>query len=214
MTAKPRPKQEPPGPQPIGRIALKIAHAAAPAATNPTIKLTTWPEGQSSIPGVQLIRCPPKGLRGAIVISHMPITVPTHWWGGRTTPCVSSDDKPCPACEKQTRVDFKSYMFIVPADVGRPLLLELPPPATIAFRAWFKINRTLRGCRFSLARRGNRPKGQVLAETLDKTAVLTPLPDAPSLMETLCRIWRVTDRVGGQLRDNSGAELDGHQREG
>lgn len=214
MSTERQPKRQPSGPQPIKHVALKIAQSAAPEATNPTIALTTWPEGAPTVPGIQLIRCPPKGLRSAFVISHQPVTVPTHWWGGRTTPCVKSDDKPCPACEKQTRIDFKTYMFICLDPPGRPLLLELPPPATRTFREWFKTHRTLRGCRFALARRGGRPKGQVISDTLDTTAALCPLPTAPSLMETLCRIWKVTDRVGGTLRDNSGAELDGHQREG
>jgi len=155
----------------------------------PEIVTTMWPATEKSAHIYEIIRTPRTGLSRAYVISHAPVTVTTHWWGGRTQPCTEGA---CPACQKAVRRDQHSYLFIAPDPPTRAYLLELTPGPTLALRAVFRKRRTLRGIQIKLTRRAGRPNGAVILDVLDDEPTIVPIPAAPSILDALKRLWKLT----------------------
>lgn len=157
------------------------------ASKPPTIFCNTPDEGDRGMK-YAIVRTPPKGLKGAIVTSHDPLGMYTHWHGGRTSPHVGT---PCELCDANVSKRWYGYLMIYSIKQARQFLFEYTgSPAESVVEYWVQ-HRTLRGARLIAERQGARANGRLSLFLHAPAPGAEPLPIAPNRVLLLSQMWQV-----------------------
>lgn len=142
------------------------------------------PRGNS----LQLLRTPAGGALTAIVTSEDLIGCPTHFWGGRTTPC---EHEGCKACAEGLPWRWHSWLSAWNASNHHHFIFESTARVTKIFTSYRDHHHTLRGCKFRARRRTNAPNSRVHLECQPADLDGLRIPDAPDLIKCLSIIWNI-----------------------
>jgi len=133
-----------------------------------------------------LLRVPPKGLSGLVILSHDIVGCDTHYWRGRTRPCEAPN---CDACQANQRPRWRGYLAVMSQRTEKIGVIELTPAAVAPVDRAFRQARTLRGCQIALARKNEKPNGQLFAQISVPNETKEHLPKAPNLKTYLAKLW-------------------------
>lgn len=144
----------------------------------------TAAKGQS----MPLLRTPANGQLQGIVTCENLLGCPTHFWGGRTYPCLGDD---CPACQQASPWRWHGYLSAKSPQTSQHFLFETTAGGAEAFVEYRHVRGTLRGCHFQARRHNGASNGQVIV--LTKPCDIDPryIPPAPNLLQLLCRLWNL-----------------------
>lgn len=135
-----------------------------------------------------LVRVKQMGSVKAVVTSDRSLSIPTHFWSGRTMPHADED---CPACQEGMAYRWHTYVACYALKRKLHVIFESTSTAAKPFDLYIRAYGTLRGCEFSAHRLGTRVNSRVLIETKPANLEIDSIPNAPALMKCLCRIWNV-----------------------
>lgn len=147
-----------------------------------------------------LVRVKQQSSVKAVVTSDRSLSIPTHYWGGRTMP---HPDHDCPACQEGMAYRWHTYVACFSLKRKLHVIFESTSTAAKPFDLYFRAYGTLRGCEFTAHRLGTRVNSRVLIETKPANLELESIPNEPALMKCLCRIWNVPFADAEIARPNS-----------
>ena len=152
------------------------------------VKWSDHPPEQNRGQSMPLIRTPQNGTMQGVVSSHTLIGCQTHFWGGRTYPCLGDN---CPACNQASPWRWHGYLSAKSPQTSLHFLFETTAGGAEAFTEYRRLHGTLRGCHFLARRHNGSANGQVLIQT--KISDIDPrfIPPAPNLIELLSRLWNL-----------------------
>ena len=135
-----------------------------------------------------LMRVPANGSFSAIITSPDLIGCQTHWFGGRTVPC---DSTQCKACEEGVPWRWHAYVSALLGGSRQHVLLEFTAQAAETLVNYRTAHETLRGCYIKAKRHRNRHNGRVLLHCEPHSLEGIALPDAANLPNVLSIIWNL-----------------------
>lgn len=133
-----------------------------------------------------------------VVLSSDIFGIRTHFFRGRTGPCLLSD---CEACEHKQLSRWKGYLLAVDASDQQQCIFEFTPPAALKLDEAKKKYGTLRGLQVYVSRASKKPNAKVNV-TVRGISVLGP-QECPDYW-----VWPVLAHIWGL---NSKESLDVHQ---
>ncbi len=140
--------------------------------------------------GMRLLRTPAKGaLRGMITCESLQGT-PTHYFGGRTVPCLQKD---CKACGNGVGWLWHGYLSMILPKTHEHVLLELTAQACEQVNAYHKQHSLLRGAFVTATRAGKLANGRVILELNPGDQTGIQLPDPPDVRKHMMHIWGIQD---------------------
>lgn len=144
---------------------------------------------QRAIPRYEILRTPPKKRTVFLILSERELTMPTHYWRGRTTPCL--EPEPCDMCEASSEIRWKVYLAVSLPITGQIACYECTDHGGESIIAARKESGSLRGKKLTCWRSGNKensPVNCIVAKVLDPTIHVPPCFD---VKEYLYRMWYV-----------------------
>jgi hypothetical protein len=156
-----------------------------------------------------IIRADPKHPRTFVSVSPEVFGIRTHYWSGRTQPCLRSG---CPACKSDQLPRWHGYLAAIAAPDRRRVLVEFPAQAAAAFQAAHSTYGSLRLLRFVLDRTKNKANAKVRIAVNGLVPAGPEWPDAPDIWEVLCRIWQLKARVSAKFEEFSQYAFNGSDR--
>ncbi len=138
----------------------------------------------------EITRAPTKGRLTVVLLSLDLIGAPTHYVGGRTTPCRPTD---CIGCEAGMSPQMKYYIACHEQQTNGHLILEVTGPQADWFEPLHKQYRTLRGCAIRLFRPSMTPNGRVKFEFVRKLEDSPAMPKNPDVQAIMLRTWQVRE---------------------
>jgi len=161
-----------------------------------------WTSAPSEVHAAQrfaLVRVPPKGLSGAIVLSEEVLGTEIHFWGGRSMPCSRAD---CKACLEGISARWYGWLWILAEKGGMISIVEITAAAAEQTRAYVEQQGSLRGARFAAQRLPAKPNGRMTLFLRPSHYDAAKLPTPGSLITALERMWNATShRQGGERTD-------------
>ena len=136
-----------------------------------------------------LLRCPAKGLRGAVILSHDITGCYTHYWCQRTIPCKKKD---CPACDLGYSPRWHGWLFVQNEATGSKLIFEFTAGPAKVIDKYFCEHRTLRGGILAAYMVPVRANGRLVVEITKGKVISDSLPKAIKLLPILMRMWNTT----------------------
>lgn len=137
---------------------------------------------------IEVLRTPAQGLSNVTCLSNDCLGDHTHFWRGRTKPC---QRKHCEACREGIGKRWRGYVFVEVRRTGKIYALELTPACMGEVDRWVTAHGTLRGAKFSLARRDEKPNGKLRLAISPADPLARDLPTAPSMRKFLARLWQL-----------------------
>lgn len=135
-----------------------------------------------------LLRVPAQGMTNLTILSGRVVGCYTHWWHGRTAPCLAPK---CEACDNNKRRDWKGYLCCQRASTKEIIMVEVTPGAMRVLHDKYRQLRTLRGCTLHLTRKGETKLGKMHAQVIAPRGSTDGLPKAISQTKFLERMWRL-----------------------
>ena len=140
--------------------------------------------------GMRLLRTPAQGaLRGMITCETLQGT-PTHYFGGRTVPCLQKD---CKACANDIGWLWHGYLSMILPTTHEHVLLELTAQACEVVNNYHEQHSVLRGTLVTATRAGKLANGRVLLQLNPGNLSDIQLPDAPDIRKHMMHIWGIQD---------------------
>ena len=136
----------------------------------------------------RLRRCPTKGQLSVVILSHDLIGRHTHYYAGRTRPCLGLQ---CEPCGKNQAPAWHGYVACIDLKTNERLVVEVTSGVASKIGEQFDIYRTLRGVRMLLERTSPRANGRISARFAPPAAGTGTLPEAPDLRPIMERLWEV-----------------------
>lgn len=138
-------------------------------------------------------RAPEKGDLRICVVSKKWLGMRTHWWKGRTTPCLKYG---CEACKAGHVSRWNGYLLAVINGTGQRIVLEFTPHALEHILVIWEKFHNLRGHKFSVKREKAVANGKVAAVHMGQTDKLDLLPKDEDVWEIMAYIWGLnSDRI-------------------
>lgn len=133
-----------------------------------------------------LIRCQQGGTIRAVITSPRIVGLYTHYFGGRTCPCV---DVQCKACSEGFSARWHGYFGVWLAGKPQHKILELTANPCLAIQSYQDTYGTTRGALITVKRVGARQNGRVecVCEPCNRDKL--SLPDEPNLINALATLW-------------------------
>lgn len=155
--------------------------------------LTDRPSGPPTARILDLVRTPPRGgLMGIITTEKIQGTY-THFFGGKTIPCL---DSLCQACDEKISRRWHGYFGLLTPKPSRHVLCEIPLQACEKIWEYHGVSGSLRGVKIQLARRNEKANGKVVV-SLDTTTIgKFQLPEPANVQKNLRIIWGLDTREG------------------
>lgn len=123
-----------------------------------------------------------------VVLSSDMIGCYTHWWGGRTQPCVG---KECKACKANSETKWKGWMACLITKTAEIVITEFTHATVDEVTRFFDQHRTFKGSTVRLVRIGPRANGKLAVSFNDTRSQYTLLPECPNVPAILARMWGV-----------------------
>jgi hypothetical protein len=128
-----------------------------------------------------------------VCLSHDIFGCYTHWYRGRTMPCV--DEKTCEACLQGVEKRWHSWFAGMLRNSEEKLIIEITARSVEPFDTFFCEHRTLRGANFELSRPSSRKNGKVHVRLKMSAVPSEQLPKAGGLEQMLLRMWEVPETL-------------------
>jgi hypothetical protein len=155
----------------------------------PRSLFTARPDASDDEPNFQIVRTPPKGKGGGVVITHDLIGCKTHYWKRRTLPC---NPQSCEACDEGHPCRWHGYLALWNQRTKRIHVLEITSNAVPQIDDYFKRYGTLRGAEIIVERVPQKPNGKVFATLTQSGIPGDLLPPHPDLETFLTKLWDVS----------------------
>ena len=154
----------------------------------------------------QLVRTPRSGTIRGIILNPGLTGTGTHYYGGRTVPCLGSK---CKACEDGASPRWYGYLPIWNSSNDRIAIAEVPDAAADEIDRYHARHNTLRGSILTLRRQGSRPNGRVVADVVPGSIDQSRLPSAVDVQQCLEKIWGINRfaQVTGSMAKEREANL-------
>ncbi len=161
---------------------------------------TTPPPAPAQRP-LTIVRVPAARPLSAIITVERAIYLETHFWHGRTVPCLGLE---CEACLEGAPKRPHAYVGIYTQGDRVQQLLELTAAGAEPLQQYFTTFTSLRGC-WMVARRAKQTANSRI-EMVCKPADLSKvhLPPEPDLLAALTIIWRLPAGSFSQISDEPG----------
>lgn len=145
------------------------------------------PDGEKSI-GIPVLRAKTKGGCSGIVLSETPIGTWTHFYQGRTRPCIGPA---CAMCLDPNPKRWHSWVIVRDSVNGKLGIFELPANAALDLDDFCREHHSLRGWKLSLTRPSGKVNGRVFLAISGPKVDAKLLPPCPDLPKILLRMWQV-----------------------
>lgn len=159
----------------------------------------TWSQGpqkNGAETKLEIVRVPPAGLGGMIVLSKEPIGCKTHYIARRTVPCLG---KNCPACEVGATSRWYGWLHVTSTSLTRQSLLEYTAAASELVLQAYEQHGTLRGLQLTARRIPRRANGRIILEFKAGSIPERSLPPEANREAILSRMWELSQkRRGGE----------------
>jgi len=146
------------------------------------------PPDRSGPRPLPIIRTPIAKPIVATILSDAMMGCPTHFWGGRTTPCEAPD---CEACNAGSPTRWHGYLVIFSEQQRTSAILEIPDAAAEQLTLLAYSLPTLRGAKIKVTRSKATRNARVLIELQAPTIEQKNLPRAADLQTLLALIWKL-----------------------
>lgn len=166
----------------------KVTHMAT--NSNGSVTWTRRPPLEQMPLRYQLLRVPPNGATGLVVLSHDVVGATLHYWRGRTRPCLPAN---CSPCEHGNRPRWRGYVAVQGRRTHQIFLLELTPAPMKHIDQYFRAHRTLRGAELSLKRKNGKANGEIFLQIFPPAITADDRPKAPDVKQLLEAMWDSTN---------------------
>lgn len=153
------------------------------------------PPTPTNLPYLPLVRVPPGKPLSGLLTSQSVLGVWTHFLGGRTLPCMSSD---CKGCEAQMPKRWEGYISLITPSPSKHILVALTPGAALGISDTAPDPLQLRGNLVIFERGGKRLNSRLRARVERVDFYQKMLPPEPNLKEHLVHIWGLDQSQLGQ----------------
>lgn len=135
-----------------------------------------------------IVRCPAKGVRGGLILSHDVVGRPIHYWNGRSRPCLEGK---CEPCDDGNVARWRGYIFVAGRSTGTVSIFELTAAPMRTIDTFFREHRTLRGATIDACRKGDVENGELRLQLSAGHVDRETLAKVPSLRKLMARIWKI-----------------------
>jgi hypothetical protein len=115
----------------------------------------------------------------------------THFFKGRTMPCLKTD---CEACKRKMLSRWTGYLLCLENKTGTKIIFEFTPPGALVLQKARNEYTTLRGLNIIASRPSRKANGKVLLEIRGMNSGAHKLPPAPDAKPLLMHIWGLADQ--------------------
>jgi len=138
--------------------------------------------------GLPVVRAPRKGSDVWVLLNDSVLGCWTHFFKGRTQPCMGSE---CTICPLELARRWHGWVAGYNSSSRSRVLIELTAGPAVALAEWRKERGSLRGCAVKLSRRNNKENGQVVIQIAASKTDVSTLPPEVDLPALLMRIWQI-----------------------
>lgn len=149
---------------------------------------TDRPEADALPLGIPVWRAPTKGEGGCIILSKVLIGTWTHFFRGRTQPCLGDA---CAICADQITRRWHGWVVGWGSKDRSMRIVELPAGPAVTLSDFGKERGGLRGVGIRLSRRNGKPNGPVVIAISGAQIDSALLPPCPDLAPLLLRMWQI-----------------------
>jgi hypothetical protein len=135
-----------------------------------------------------VIRTPNKGTIHGLITCDNLIGTNTHFYGGRTVPCMREE---CDACKDGAPFRWHAYLTCYNGQAKQHFIFECTALAAESFYEYLRANGTLRGCMFNARRGSSRANARVILELKPYAGDRSSIPHAPNLILALAKLWNI-----------------------
>lgn len=121
-----------------------------------------------------------------IVMSSKLFGVRTHFWYGRSAPCLRAD---CPACAAGRLSRWTGYVCCIEPSAWVQVLFEFTPPAAEQLQAIIALQGCLRGSKIIAARAKKNKHARVTVTARGLYEHMDRVPKEPEILPILFHIW-------------------------
>lgn len=150
------------------------------------IEWTRYPAPDKAHRAWQIIRAPKTGELSLTILSHDVLGCETHYWAGRTKPCLGARCEPC-ISNQQPR--YHAYVAAWEHKTKRQVIVEITADPALKLQEFFNSHRTLRGCQCFLGRTANKTNGRVSLRIHGEAPEGSIMPKGPDVAAILATLW-------------------------
>lgn len=167
------------------------------------------PDNQDQNFGWVIKRAATEGALKLICLSSDIFGIRTHFWRGRTGPCLVQD---CEACKHKQLSRWKGYVLAIDASNQSQCIFEFTPPAAMQLEEARLKHGTMRGLQLIVSRTAKRANAKVVL-TIRGISVLGP-QECPDywVWPVLAHIWGLTSKEAVDVDQESFKNLSQHER--
>lgn len=158
------------------------------------------PPDRSGPRPLPIVRTPVGRSLYATIISDKMLGCPTHFWGGRTTPCEAPD---CEACNAGSPTRWHGYLIVFDERCRTSSILEIPDAAAEQLTLLAHSLPTLRGATIKASRTKSTRNARVLIELQPPSLEQKNLPRAAPLETLLALIWKLPTTAVSTVEDEN-----------
>lgn len=144
-----------------------------------------------------------KGLEPVVVLSGDVLGIYTHFFRGRTHPCM---ENACEACKANHAPRWHGYLWVYNPRNEAMGILEITAAAITPLDKWFKQHRTLKGVSIKCDRVPKRPNGRLYIHCSESGYNSKDLPTPDSLKKILLNIFGMNELP--RVRDGRAAVVN------
>jgi len=149
------------------------------------------PSGDDQHFGWTIRRAQPGGALLLHCISRDIFGVRTHYYRGRTGPCLRTG---CEACSRQQLSRWNGYLLCRDTKDGANIVFEFTPPAAMQLDEFFRQYGSLRGLRLIANRTANRANAKV-------TIACKGTMENPASLPSELQVWPILSHIWGLNRE-------------
>jgi len=139
-----------------------------------------------------------------IVLSRELFGIRTHFWSGRTVPCLRTG---CDACKAGRLSRWTGYLACIEPSTWSQVLFEYTPPAAEQLLKMIQEQGYLRGSKITAGRCKKTANGRVTVAPRGLYEDRDKLPEAPELLPILFHIWGMKTLLLSEESDYSRDDL-------
>lgn len=133
-----------------------------------------------------------------VLLSRDIFGIRTHFFRGRTGPCLRAD---CEACAAKMLSRWTGYVAALENKNGAQILFEFTPPAAVILDKAFREYTSLRGLNVIATRGSKRANGKVQVEVRGLNPGAHKLPAEPDVWEVLSHLWGLREEAPGRFAE-------------
>jgi hypothetical protein len=188
-----------PNPRKVSRAMIKQSDLFIEESPSESDSHYTW----------NIRRAPPDRPLPLVVVSRKVFGVRTHYWSGRTVPCVRKD---CPACAAGRLSRWTGYIACLdPGDFSK-VLFEFTPPAAEQIQRFQAEAGFLREAKILATRAKKTANGRVSIAWKGRYEHPERLPVEPDLLGVLFHIWGMRQQDETSSGGYDQGELADHEK--